>query len=176
MRLLRCTVYLAVLGLLSFFLGGILPRAWFHGDRAPFASRPWEREGALYLRFGIKHWKDKLPDMSRIIPVITRKQLRDAKSIERVERLIQETCVAEAVHWFLCAAGFFSVVLWPGYGGLIIAAVWILFGNLPFILIQRYNRPRLMKLKSDLTAYKKLTERKDSDESIDLDLQYGGRT
>ena len=36
--------------------------------------------------------------------------------------------------------------LWPGWGGAIVLAVWVLLANLPFILIQRYNRPRLMRL------------------------------
>ena len=31
-------------------------------------------------------------------------------------------------------------------GGTIVLAVWVLLANLPFILIQRYNRPRLMRL------------------------------
>ena len=33
-----------------------------------------------------------------------------------------------------------------GWGGAIVLAVWVLLANLPFILIQRYNRPRLMRL------------------------------
>ena len=37
-------------------------------------------------------------------------------------------------------------LLWPGWGGAIVLAVWVLLANLPFILIQRYNRPRLMRL------------------------------
>ena len=33
-----------------------------------------------------------------------------------------------------------------GAGGALFAAVYILFGNLPFLIIQRYNRPRLVRL------------------------------
>ena len=34
----------------------------------------------------------------------------------------------------------------PGTGGAVVTAIYILFGNLPFLIIQRYNRPRLQKL------------------------------
>jgi len=68
-------------------------------------------------------------------------------------RAIQETCVGELCHWLLI---FFSGVLlviinsnwkWPLWGG------YLLF-NLADIVIQRFNRPRLMRI------YNKLSERK----------------
>ena len=58
---------------------------------------------------------------------------------------LQETCVAEFVHWCLLLLSFplYSYVPTP-FG----AAVTILYAlsNLPFIFIQRYNRPRLLRL------------------------------
>ena len=36
--------------------------------------------------------------------------------------------------------------IWPGVGGIVAALVYIFVGNLPFVIIQRYNRPRLQKL------------------------------
>lgn len=175
MKLLHCAVYLATIGICSFFVGGALPRSWFDAAKFPYASKTWERDGAVYLRLGIKRWKDKLPDMSKMIPIIMRKQISSDKNAKNVGRLIQETCVAETVHWFLCVAGFGCIPIWPGPGGFLFAILWVIPGNLPFILIQRYNRPRLKKLKSDLELFKKIAERKNSDESFDFDLQYGGR-
>ena len=60
--------------------------------------------------------------------------------------LVQETCRAELVHGASCLLGLAFLWLWPGWGGAIVLAVWVLLANLPFILIQRYNRPRLMRL------------------------------
>ena len=37
-------------------------------------------------------------------------------------------------------------LIWPGAGGIIVTVIYILLGNLPFIIIQRYNRPRLQRL------------------------------
>ena len=36
--------------------------------------------------------------------------------------------------------------LWPGVGGIAVYAVYVLLGNVPFIMIQRYNRPRFARL------------------------------
>ena len=57
-----------------------------------------------------------------------------------------ETCVAELTHALLCIAGLALLWLWPGTGGIVLFALYVLLGNIPFILIQRYNRPRLQKL------------------------------
>lgn len=72
-------------------------------------------------------------------------------STAEIEDMIQETCVAELTHLLLCAAGILLFWIWPGAGGCIMFALDIVFGNLPFILIQRYNRPRLLR-------YMRLTE------------------
>ena len=60
--------------------------------------------------------------------------------------MIQETCIAEFVHIVLFVLGFGCVLIWEGPGGWMAAAVYNLLGNVPFILIQRYNRPRLQRL------------------------------
>lgn len=59
--------------------------------------------------------------------------------------MIQETCIAEWVHGLLIVLGFGCIWIWDGMGGWIISVLYAL-GNLPYILIQRYNRPRLVKL------------------------------
>ena len=64
----------------------------------------------------------------------------------QLPRMIEETCVAEFTHFVLILLGFYALRLWPGTGGAVVTAIYILFGNLPFLIIQRYNRPRLQKL------------------------------
>ena len=43
-------------------------------------------------------------------------------------------------------AGLALLKIWRGPGGVILTVIYIVFGNLPFLLIQRYNRPRLLRL------------------------------
>ena len=143
----RCLVYIIVLGIVSFALGRLLPKKWFHFDRAPFCAFAWEKAGRVYTKLGIHHWQSRVPDMSRFFP-----ELMPAKSLDRLPdqtgllTMIQETCVAEAVHVVLCLFGIACLWLWPGFGGTAVYAVYVLLGNLPFILIQRYNRPRLVRM------------------------------
>lgn len=154
MDYLVCIGYLVILAIASHFIGQALPRTWFNSESFPFCSMKWEQDGAIYERVKIRRWKDKVPDMSRFMPDMMPKRVsRQAKSDE-IQRLIEETCVAEFIHWMLILAGLGCPLIWRGIGGIIVTAVWIVLGNLPFILIQRYNRPRLKKAQARLNILK----------------------
>ena len=60
--------------------------------------------------------------------------------------LIAETCVAECVHWALMLLSLGIFFFWRGAWAVVFWLVYNLLGNLPFIIIQRYNRPRLVML------------------------------
>lgn len=144
MKLLRCAVYLALTGIAAFILGRILPKNWFRGDAFPF--RCCEREQKLYKALHVRAWQDKVPDMSRLLPALMPPKKLTADTFSDLPRMIQETCVAEFIHVLLSFSGLVCLTLWPGAGGMILTAVYVLLGNIPFIIIQRYNRPRLQKL------------------------------
>lgn len=139
-------LYLVALGLLSHGIGERLPRRRFDPEGWLFVGFSWEMEGRLYEKLGIRRWKDRVPDMSRLDPHMRRKRLRTLHSWEELELLIRETCVAETVHWALILLSPPVLWLWQGTGGRVLLALYVLLGNLPYILIQRYNRPRLMAL------------------------------
>lgn len=82
----RCALYLAVLGVAAHPLGQALPRKWFCAEKAPWRSAPWEKGGRIYLKLGIRKWKDHLPDMSRLMPDMVRKDLGSDPAV-----LVQET-------------------------------------------------------------------------------------
>ena len=137
----RCALSLAALGVAAHPLGQALPRKWFCAEKAPWRSAPWEKGGRIYLKLGIRKWKDRLPDMSRLMPDMVRKDLGSDPAV-----LVQETCVAECVHWALTllSAGIFF--LWRSGWAALLWLVYNVLGNVSFIVIQRYNRPRLQKL------------------------------
>ena len=95
--------------------------------------------------------------MSRIFPFLMPAKKLTADTFADLPRMIQETCVAEMIHFLLSLSGLACLVIWPGAGGIILTLVYILLGNLPFIIIQRYNRPRLQKL---LAMQRRKRERK----------------
>jgi glycosyl-4,4'-diaponeurosporenoate acyltransferase len=140
-------IFLNVAGWLMIQLGAAwiftrLPASCFH----PPAVATWEQRGRFYERvFGIKLWKDKLPDAARwFAGGFAKGSLADAEPAY-VQRFISETWRGESCHWcaMACAPVFF---LWnPWWGNLVIVA-YALAANIPCILVQRYNRARLSHL------------------------------
>ena len=171
--LLRCIGYLVILGVSAFLLGRILPPKWFHYDQFPWRLWKLEQRGDIYRKIRIYKWKEKFPDMSKIFPgILPSKKLPHHFHKEQVERMIVETCIAECIHGILCFAGWGCLFLWDGAGGICTAILYAL-GNLPYCLIQRYNRPKLVKI----LEFLKEKERKEKQEEIDeksayLKLQY----
>ena len=164
---LRCALYLAATGIGAFFLGRLLPKTWFRGDAFPYCCYPAEQK--LFRALHIKDWQSRVPDMSRILPALMPAKKLTAETFSDLPRMIQETCVAEMIHVLLSLTGLGCLAIWPGIGGAIVTAVYILLGNLPFILIQRYNRPRLQRL---LALQQRKQERKCQNAHSDIKLQY----
>lgn len=140
-----CAAYLACIGFFANIIGEALPRNWFCADKMPYILRAWEKDGKVYEKLKIRSWKDKLPDVSKVRPSMLPKSLESFPSDMELCRLIRETCVAEMMHVSLIVAGLPCAWIWTGPGGLAISSAWAVL-NLPFILIQRYNRPRLLRL------------------------------
>ena len=69
--------YLLVLAALAHPLGQALPRRWFDGGRFPYRCYKWEKQGKLYTRIGIERWKKLVPDMSRFLPDMVKKEASD---------------------------------------------------------------------------------------------------
>ncbi|MCI2058355.1 MAG: glycosyl-4,4'-diaponeurosporenoate acyltransferase [Oscillibacter sp.] len=150
-KFLSNLLYLIFLGIVSHVIGEAVPRRWVHPDRFPYRPMSWEEQGRIYDRLHIRAWKDRVPDMSRVLRGMTPKRLLPSGGTVQTDQLIRETCVAETTHVLLIPAGLVCLFQWPGAGGTVLFLLWSL-GNLPFILIQRYNRPRLIALSGRLSA------------------------
>lgn len=142
----KCFWYLIITGVIAFFAGRLLPKNWFRPDLFPYRCCKFEKDGQIYDKLNIRKWQNKVPDMSRILPKWMPAKNLSGNFRERMPRMLQETCVAEFIHSALCVTGLRCLKLYPGIGGVIIVLLYIVVFNLPFIIIQRYNRPRLMKL------------------------------
>lgn len=140
----KCLVYIIALGVVSFVTGRLLPKHWFKSDRFPFRCN--EKEKKLYKALRVKDWQNKVPDMSRVFTKLMPAKKLNAGTLADIPRMLEETCVAELIHVVLSVLGLACLWLWPGFGGAVVTLVYILLGNVPFIIIQRYNRPRLQRL------------------------------
>ena len=126
-------------------MGMAMPRKWFKPYSFPYRSYKWEKNGRVYEKIKIRKWKTKLPDVSRVTTKMLPKRISSRPDSERALLMAKETCVAESVHCTLSVFGFGCVLIWRGVGGITVSVLYAL-GNLPFILIQRYNRPRHLAL------------------------------
>jgi len=150
MNLLKCAIYLALTGIAGFFIGRIIPKGWLKPEKGWFRSFAFERSGAVYEKLGIRKWHKRLPDMSRILPFMMPAKNLSGNYEERLPVMIQETCIAEIVHIAVSILGLRCLWMWPGAGGIIVTIIYIGLLNMPFVLIQRYNRPRLLRLQQKL--------------------------
>ena len=146
MNFWKCIGYLLFLGVFSHFLGEALPRRWFREDCFLWHCYSWEQGGKVYEKLHIRKWKDYMPDMSQIMPDMVPKRISKESSSVQIDRLVKETCVAELTHDVLIVVAFVCVLIWPGKGGFVMAMLFAI-GNVPYVLIQRYNRPHLIALR-----------------------------
>lgn len=145
---LRFVIPVGVIGILAHVIGEALPRRWFDASRFPYRAYAFERNGRFYEALGIRKWKNVLPDKSRIAPGTYRKAIRGGAqqhSAAHMERLLQETCVAECVHWALLVISPILLFTMESPAAYVMTPLYGL-SNLPYIMIQRYNRPRLAAL------------------------------
>ncbi|UOQ46565.1 glycosyl-4,4'-diaponeurosporenoate acyltransferase [Halobacillus salinarum] len=110
-----------------------------------YKLKNWEKGGAVYEKIRIKKWKPYLPEARK-----WRRAGKSAKylrSLENVQQFEMQTNRSELSHWLqILPAPFFFFFNSP-VGGCLNVTYAILF-NLPFIIIQRYNRSRLEKLRA----------------------------
>lgn len=127
-----------------------LPKNKFHTNsllRFLFKSFRWEKEGKIYDSvFQVKDWKDKVPDGASLFSLGYAKKQLPSSQKKDIAEFIMETKRAELTHWLIMmpAPLFF---LWNPIWAAWINVVYALLINVPFILIQRYNRPRLERIK-----------------------------
>jgi glycosyl-4,4'-diaponeurosporenoate acyltransferase len=107
--------------------------------------RHFEAGGGWYRRWlKIHRWKDKVPEAGGLFGGISKRHL-PSRDIEGLRLFVRETRRAELAHWWAMGCGPIFV-LWnpPLAAGLLIG--YGVLVNLPFIVIQRYNRFRLLAL------------------------------
>ena len=88
--------------------------------------------------------------MSRISKRMVPKRVSAGVTSEDIDALVKETCVAEFVHVSLSFLSLAILSFWKNRYGVLFVTLYILIGNVPFIIIQRYNRPQLIRVSGKL--------------------------
>lgn len=136
------------------FLVRCLPMRLFSYTRALY--REFRFEKRLYRILRVNRWKDHLPEAGGLAG-FPKRRLAGELTLPYVEKFLTETCIAEVGHLAIGVLGYCSVgFAWllpdphpyiPLFVGF---ATLNLLIQLLFVIIQRYNRPRLMRLRSML--------------------------
>lgn len=131
----------------SGYLVHVLPESLYRSDAFLFKLHRWEYKGRVYRRFlKIHAWKDRLPEAGEFFSLhpFNKSHLKSSDA-GYLSRFILETCRAELAH--LLPFLFYPIcLLWNPWPANLIMFVYVVLANIPFILIQRYNRARLLAL------------------------------
>ena len=119
---------------------------FFERNKRWFRPFSFEKSGDFWQKkFRIKAWKDRLPDGTVIAKNGFDKSKLANNNIEYLKQFVIETQRAELTHWFLIPPAFLFFLWNPTWAGGVMV-IYALVVNLPFIMIQRYNRPRLERV------------------------------
>ena len=109
-----------------------------------YQLKPWE--AALYKRLRVKNWKRKIPTYNP--------DLFDPRR-HSWDEIAQAMCQSELVHETIVMLSFLPILasLWFGSPGVFIITSVLAAGiDLIFVIVQRYNRPRIMQMIGSLQA------------------------
>ena len=115
-----------------------VPEGWLSRKRKCFQPLPFEE--ALYKRLRVSSWKDKMPSYAP-----------ENFSLQKhsLEELTREMCRAELVHLCIIPLSFLPLLAALEFGSFWVFASTSLLSagfDLLFVILQRYNRPRLLRI------------------------------
>lgn len=105
-----------------------------------FETGQWYRR-----RLRINRWKDRLPDAGDLFRGGISKRHLPAYDAAGLQLFVRETRRAELAHWWAMLCGPLFVLWNPPLAAVLLVGYGVV-ANLPFILIQRYNRFRTQAL------------------------------
>ena len=123
-----------------------IPDKWLAYQANIFRPRTWEKNGEIWQEsFRIRSWKKFLPDGSLFIPSSYDQTHLQGTTEKNLEKFVLETIRAEMTHWLMIPPAFLFF-LWNPPWAAYLMILYALVLNLPLIMTQRYNRPRLLRL------------------------------
>lgn len=126
----------------------LLPGKLFDYKQWLFKEKPFERGGRFYLdKCKIKRWKNSLPELSDFLKCVFPKKSILDYSDNYLVIYLNESCRAEITHEAIIASSFLFFI-WNGLTMSLLIFIVAFILNIPFIIIQRYNRPRVIKILS----------------------------
>ena len=142
------------------YLASLLPVKFYEPDRKLFHVFKFEKK--LYEGIGIKHWKDKIPELGKQLSGFDKHTLAEPDNPEYIHKFLLENCKGSFLHTISIIYSILSILIlifilpWP-----FILTMWLPTAVVAIIvhslslMILRYTRPKLM------IVYKRLTRNKE---------------
>ena len=130
----------------ALFVRYCLPKKIFN----PFLKiyKVGKNERKFYEKIGIRKWKDRIPEAGQLFANFGKSEIADTNNNEYVYKFMSETIYAEIMHWL--SALFSFLIIFIDLRLALTVALPLVIGNMILnlmpVLVQRYNRPKLMVL------------------------------
>lgn len=139
-------ILLVIVDVIGAILPRILPKKWFNPFSKVYKVFKWERK--LYIALGIRHWKVFVPEAGEHLNGFAKSKLASSTDNDYIYKFLEETVKGEVGH--VIGALFSFVVVLLNKKLFISVGICLMIFNfilnwLP-VMIQRYNRPKLMAL------------------------------
>lgn len=148
-------ITLMIFSIIITYLSNITPTGIYSRTNWLFRERKWEKNGEVYQQWvKVRHWKKFLPELGDFVKsVFPKKQIKDF-SKDYLELYLMECCKSEMTHWCIILSSLlFS--LWNELPDAIVIFVIAIILNMPYIIIQRYNRPRIIEAVESIDSHRR---------------------
>jgi len=122
------------------------PPSMLNYDRWLYRTRRWEAGGEIYNNvFHVKRWKSRLPYCGELFQKEFTMKAVTSQEEEYLRLWVQESCRSELCHWIAITPAFLFFLWNPFNLWMVMVLYAVLFNAIP-IIVQRYNRPRLLRI------------------------------
>ena len=143
--LLDCIAWAIIQPSVAYFSMGFPPSVLNH-DSWLYRTRRWEAGGKIYNDvFHVKRWKWRLPYGGELFQKDFTMKTVTSREEGYLRLWVQESCRSELCHWLAITPAFFFFLWNPFWLWMVMVLYAVLF-NAISIIVQRYNRPRLMRI------------------------------
>ena len=123
-----------------------------------------KNERKFYEKIGIRKWKDRIPEAGQLFANFSKTEVADMTNNEYVQKFMSETIYAELMHWLSMIFSF--LIIFIDLRLALTVALPLVVGNMILnlmpVLVQRYNRPKLMVLYQRNERMKKKENKQDN--------------
>lgn len=144
--LLWCAIFVAVCDIFSSIVVRVVPQKWYNPTKKIFKIFSWEK--AFYESLNIREWKEKIPEFGKCSN-FKKDKVYDKFNNKYVEKFLREEIIAEVLHMLSGILGVGCIFIFPlkyaVFYGLPIFILNFMLNLIP-VWVQRYNRPKVMKL------------------------------